>query len=156
MRSSTLSSADLRGWPLAAAAVVAFTLVACGQPAQRVDLQISDPWVRASMTTENPTAGYMTITNRGNVDETLIAAAVEGADRVELHRSTSDGSGMHQMEPVDSIAIPAGATVKLEPGGLHLMIFGLAEPLEVGDEVLVTLTFAEMSPQAVLADVRSP
>jgi copper(I)-binding protein len=156
MRSWLPSSADQRAAVLALAAMVAFTLVACGQSSPRVDLHVDDPWVRASMGTDSPTAAYMTISNRGNVDDTVWAATFEGAERVELHRTTTDSNGMHQMAPVDSINVPAGGTVALEPGGFHLMIFGLSRPLAAGDRVTLVLSFEKAGPVLVEADVRAP
>jgi periplasmic copper chaperone A len=155
MQSSMRSSAERL---LALTTIVGLALAgtACSQPGARVDLHVSDPWVRASMGADNPTAGYMTIRNDGNTDDTLIGASIDGAERVELHRSMGDGSGMHGMEPVSGIDVPAGGSATLEPGGFHLMIFGLVEPLVVGDEVLITLTFEKLGTQTVLADVRSP
>jgi periplasmic copper chaperone A len=135
---------------------LALALLACtGAQAPSVRLEISDAWVRASMGTD-ATAAYMRIGNSGNVDDELIGVTVEGAQRVELHRSMPGASGMHAMEPVAGIHVPAGGTATLEPGGFHLMLFELDEPLEPGDEVLIVLTFAQAGSWPVLADVRAP
>jgi periplasmic copper chaperone A len=149
MRSFRLFSASLAITLLVAA-------VACAPAAPNVQLNISGAWVRASMGTDNPTAGYMTISNTGNTADALIAATADAAGRVEIHRTMPGASGMHAMEPVSEINVPAGGTVTLEPGGFHLMLFELAAPLAAGDEVLLSLTFANAGTIVVPADVRAP
>jgi copper(I)-binding protein len=64
------------------------------------------------------------------------------AERVELHESTMDG-GVMRMRPVESLVIEPGETRVLEPGGLHLMMMRLKEPLVAGKHFLLTLEFAE-------------
>jgi periplasmic copper chaperone A len=61
---------------------------------------------------------------------------------------------MMQMRPVDEIPVPAGATVALEPGGLHVMMLDLAEPLEIGSTIELTLTFEQAGEVVVTAEVR--
>ncbi len=64
--------------------------------------------------------------------------------------------GVMQMREVDSIVIPAGETVSLEPGGLHIMLLDLQTELEPGDTIEVTLVFAEAGEMTVTAEVREP
>ncbi len=70
--------------------------------------------------------------------------------------STTMGGGMMTMREVDRIEVPAGETVVFEPGGYHVMLLDLAEPLEVGDTVEVTLTFERAGDVVVTAEVREP
>ncbi|MCB0951743.1 MAG: copper chaperone PCu(A)C [Microthrixaceae bacterium] len=65
-----------------------------------------------------------------------------------------DGGGMMSMQPVDSIEIPAGESVELEPGGYHIMVLDLAADLVAGDTVEVTLTFDSGETQKVDAEVK--
>lgn len=76
----------------------------------------------------------------------------EGHDHSEDDEGGSDG--MMSMQPVDSIDVPAGATVALEPGGYHVMLLDLAGDLVAGDTVELTLTFGDGSTQDVAAEVR--
>lgn len=69
--------------------------------------------------------------------------------------TTMAGGGMMQMQPVSEIAIPGGKTVMLEPGGYHIMLLELAEPLKEGSSVEVTLTFAKAGEKQVKAEVRA-
>lgn len=64
------------------------------------------------------------------------------------------GSDAMTMKPVDSIELPAGETVKLEPGGYHIMLLDLVSPLKKGDTVEVTLTFEKAGTKTVTAEVR--
>jgi copper(I)-binding protein len=58
------------------------------------------------------------------------------------------------MQEVDSIAVPAGGTVALEPGGYHIMLLGLTEDLVVGDSIEVTLEFESGVTETVTAEVQ--
>lgn len=86
-------------------------------------------------------AGYGAITNRGRAADRLIAAASPVAAKVSIHESRSD-HGVMSMRALSGISIPAGSTVALAPGGLHLMLEGLKRPSTVGGRVPITLTFA--------------
>lgn len=66
----------------------------------------------------------------------------------------SPGGGMMTMQEVDSIAIPAGGTIALEPGGYHIMLLGLTEDLVVGDTIEVTLNFESGATETVTAEVQ--
>lgn len=86
--------------------------------------------------------GYMTITNTGTTDDALIAVEVPSVPRVELHLSETDANGVARMMKQESIIIPAGETVTLKPGGLHVMFMGLGDdPFELGEKVEATLVF---------------
>ena len=85
-------------------------------------------------------AAYLTITNAGAADR-LLGAATPAAQAVELHAHVEDG-GLHRMERLAEVAVPAGAVVRLEPAGLHLMLVDLTAPLRAGTRVPLTLRFA--------------
>lgn len=103
------------------------------------DLQISAAWARASVSTAG--AAYLTITNTGTADDVLTGASTGIAGRAELHQHLMDG-GVMRMRPVEGgVVIPAGQTVVLKPGGLHVMLMGLTEPFDQGKIFALTLTF---------------
>jgi hypothetical protein len=123
--------------------------------AQRT-IQVTGAWARTSPAVANAGAAYMVLTNAGEVDDALVSAAVAStvAATVELHETRAAGgmggggmggssttTPMMEMVPVDRIDVPAGEVVSLEPGGLHLMMLDLVEPLAAGDELELTLTF---------------
>lgn len=95
--------------------------------------------VAAQPVTGERAALYLTVQSRRR-DDALVRVAAEGAERAEIHRTVRDG-GVMRMERVDSVPIPAGGTVRFEPGGLHIMLLGLRRPLQAGDTILVTFSF---------------
>jgi periplasmic copper chaperone A len=103
------------------------------------EVVIASPWTRAAGQGQNG-AGYLTLRNTGAAGDRLVAAESPAARVVELHTHIREGEVM-RMRPVDAIALPPGQTVRLEPGGLHLMLIGLARPLARGESVPVTLRF---------------
>lgn len=104
-------------------------------------LTLQHPWTRA--TAGKVGAGYTTIVNTGNSADQLWSAASPATVTVEIHTMTMDG-GVMRMRPLPGgIAIPASGTVKLAPGGYHLMLIGLKAPLVAGTLVPLTLTFAK-------------
>ena len=104
-------------------------------------LEISQPWARATASTAPTGGGYLTITNTGKTPDRLISASSPAADKVQVHEMKMDGNIMRMRQVDHGLEIPPGATVKLAPGGLHLMMMGLKGPLKQGAHVPVTLTF---------------
>jgi copper(I)-binding protein len=89
-------------------------------------------------------AAYMTIANAGGVGVRLIGASSPVAEVVEIHEMQMDGDVM-RMRPVENgIDVLAGNVAVLEPGGLHIMLMNLLEPLMAGQAVPLTLTFATL------------
>ena len=101
---------------------------------------ISAAWVRATPPGASTAAAYFTITNGGAADR-LIGAESPAARELQLHTQV-DENGMRQMRQLAAIPLPAGATVRLEAGGLHVMLVDIAAPLKPGDHVAMTLHFA--------------
>ncbi|MEM1306371.1 MAG: copper chaperone PCu(A)C [Pseudomonadota bacterium] len=106
-------------------------------------LKIDHPWARPSLGANKITAGYMKITNTGQTDDMLIAAKTPVATTVELHTHTNDNGVMRMRKLDGGIPLPAGETVTLKPGGLHLMLIGLTSEVKTGSRVPVELTFAK-------------
>ncbi|MEM8850961.1 MAG: copper chaperone PCu(A)C [Pseudomonadota bacterium] len=108
-------------------------------------LEIETPMLRATAPNAPVAGGFLRIENTGEADDTLIAAAIAGdvASRVELHAMAMEDGVMSMFEVEGGIDLPAGETVTLMPGGLHIMLMGLQQPLVAGATHEVTLTFAE-------------
>jgi hypothetical protein len=135
-------------------------VTACGAAPTPAAQQASEPEatmtasdLSARATTENG-AVYMTLTNKGSSDDALISAKTDVAKTVELHETTMGEGDMMQMKPVVSIPVPAGGSVKLEPGGLHVMLIGLQKKLATGDKISLTLNFEKAPPLTVEAEVK--
>ena len=139
--------------------LVPFVLVACGEtPGRGPDLRIREARVRPAVVPEagGPpihSAAYLTIRNRGGADDRLLGAGFAGARRVEIHETRVSPEGLATMRPVESVAIPAGAEIRLEPGGLHVMLMGLESSLLAGDTVQLSLEFETSGTRTVPAEV---
>ncbi|MCU0466615.1 MAG: copper chaperone PCu(A)C [Anaerolineae bacterium] len=104
-------------------------------------LSVSGAWVRPSVAGNDVTAAYFHLTNDRADDQRLVAVETEAAAMTELHTVQMDGDVM-RMRPVEGgIDVPAGETVVLKPGGLHVMLMGLEAQLDVGDSVSLRLVF---------------
>jgi copper(I)-binding protein len=96
------------------------------------------------------------VTNTGDEDDTLVAARAANAKSVELHQTTMTSDGVMQMRPVDGgLPIPVGGTLKLSPGGIHVMVMGLDEALTAGGELAMTLEFAKAGPVEIVLPVQA-
>ena len=100
---------------------------------------IGHPWSHPTADGMPMGVAYFTLTNHGDSDA-LLSAQTPVAASVEFHQ-TSIADGMARMRPLTQIDIAAGATVRVKPGGIHLMLVDLKQPLVVGTRVPLTLTF---------------
>ena len=114
------------------------------------DLVVENPWARESVT---PTgAAYLTVRNQGGEDDRLVGIATDVADRAEIH-STLMQDGVMRMRPVEAVEVPAHGEAVLEPGGLHVMLFGLKGPLEEGKSFALTLAFEKAGEVEVVTTI---
>lgn len=138
-----------------AALIVAGSTVPAGA-ARGESVTVKDAWVRAPAPGQKVAGAYMELVSRTNM--VLTAVASPAAASVELHRTSMEG-GVMRMRPVARIELPAGKAVKLAPGGLHIMLVDLRQPLKPGDRVQLTLTVeragvANRSTVTIEAEVR--
>ena len=115
---------------------------------------MSGAWTRPAAAGING-AGYLILTNRGRLADSLIGVSSPAAARGSIHRSAMAAGGVITMRDLPSLAIAPGATVKFAPGGLHLMLEGLKRPLKAGDTVPAVLTFARAGRVTVTFTVRA-
>jgi periplasmic copper chaperone A len=117
------------------------------------DLVISQGWSRATPGGAKIGGGYLTVENKGSAPDRLIHAAGDVAGKIEVHEMAMK-NGVMTMRPVDNgLTIEPGKTVKLAPGGFHLMMFDLKNPLKQGDKVPVTLEFEKAGKVTLSLDV---
>lgn len=114
---------------------------------------VGDPYVRAVPPGQPNSASFMTIQNTDGVAHALVAAESSASKVVELHTHTMV-DGMMRMRPVERIDLPAGESVALQPGGLHVMLIGLQRQLVPGEAVDLTLIFEDGSKKQITAPVR--
>ena len=117
------------------------------------DLIIENPYARATPPNATNSAIFMTIKNTGNEDRTLVSASTSIANKVELHTviKTDD---MMKMREVDTIEIPKNQDVMLKPGGLHIMLLDLTQPLKEKEFIDVTLNFKNGDKEQFKAPVK--
>jgi copper(I)-binding protein len=106
-------------------------------------LKIGHPWSRESAPGQKVGAGFLTITNTGTTDDRLLSASSSAAEQVQVHTAGLVNGVMRMRELKDGLAIPAGATVTLAPGGYHIMLIGLKGPLVRGAMIPAELRFAK-------------
>ena len=119
------------------------------------DLTLSGGFSRATLPNAPVGGGFVTITNNGASDDRLIAAASPAAGEVQLHEMAMEGDVMKMRELPEGIPVPAGETVSLQPGGLHMMFMQLTGPLVEGTRFPVTLTFEKAGTVTVELSVAS-
>jgi copper(I)-binding protein len=127
------------------APLAALALTACNQgPASSPDetpvagqLSVTGGKLVLPAVSGNPGAAYFTVTNGTGQPAALAAATVEGASKAEMHESMA-GS----MQPLTVLTLGPGAAVTFEPGGRHVMVFGVPQSLKAGGTAKITLTFS--------------
>jgi periplasmic copper chaperone A len=127
---------------VAAAALSALPLLGAASGAD--DVQVIEPYVRAMPPGQPNTAAFMRLQNRGERNHALVDATSPASEIVELHTHVEEG-GMMRMRRIERIDIPAQGEAVLQPGGLHIMLIGLKQPLSPGDTVPITLIYADGS-----------
>lgn len=120
--------------------LLVLTVAACGGSGS---IEVTDAWGRPTPPVADTAALYLSFENGASSNDRLLA--VEAGDRcasTELHVSAMDG-GVMRMRPAtpDELAIPSGATLVMEPGGIHVMCIGPSAPFETGDEISLVVEF---------------
>ncbi|MDG4819198.1 copper chaperone PCu(A)C [Micromonospora sp. WMMD956] len=111
-------------------------------------LTVRDPWVKAA--DQGMTAAFGTLVNDGDTDVTITGAATD-VSPMELHEMTMKDGTMVMQAKQGGIVVRAKSSHALEPGGEHLMLMNLRQPVRPGDELAVTLTFADGRTQTFTA-----
>lgn len=126
---------------LLAVALILFVPPAGAQERSPDAILVERAWTRAVGATAPTAAGYMTVTNRSGAPDRLVSARSPMARSVEIHDSAV-ADGVMRMRPLpEGVVLPPGATLRLAPGGLHLMLIGPTGGFTRGGRVPVTLSF---------------
>lgn len=154
---------------LVAAALGALLLVgatACGSgDGGKASAQVDDPQPKVVHVEDatidwpaNPetAAVRMVIANGTDVDDTLVSVSSPVAERTSIHRTETDDDGNSTMTEQDELPVPADSEVTFAPGGLHVMLDGITDDLQVGDEVDLTLQFEHAGTVQATAEVVEP
>lgn len=124
----------------AAALFVLLTTETFAHSHEKGDVQVRHPWSRATPPGAKVAVGYMEIRNRGSQPDRLLSVSTTVAKRVEMHVTQREGEVV-KMRQVQSFEIPARERFALRPGGSHLMLVDIAQPLEKGGRFAMTLRF---------------
>jgi hypothetical protein len=131
-----------------------FTAPARAEEVRAGDLVITQAWSRATPGGAKVGGGYLTIENKGSVPDRLIGGSADVADKIQVHEMATN-NGVMTMRPLDKgLVIEPGKTVKLAPGGYHLMLLDLKSPLKQGDKLPVTLNFERAGKVTLSLDVQ--
>ncbi|SDF94543.1 hypothetical protein SAMN05216337_109214 [Bradyrhizobium brasilense] len=148
---------QIRKLTLAAIACVAFasSLVAPARAdeVKAGDLVITQAWTRATPKGAKIGGGYLTIENKGTTPDRLIGGSAEIAGSVQVHEMSMDKGLMKMRQLENGLAIEPGKTVKLAPGGYHLMMMDLKSPLKKGDKLPITLEFEKAGKVQISLDI---
>jgi copper(I)-binding protein len=118
-------------------------------------LHVVGAWSRESPMMELAGAAFMVIYNNTEADDALVGASSPAAASVEIHQTTQAEDGTMAMAPVEEVPIPAGGEAVLKPGSYHVMLIDLVAPLVEGEQIELTLEFANAEPQTVMVPVQA-
>jgi len=138
-------------------AFAALCLVAGGATADEYTLKslsIDHPFARATPPGAKTGGAFFVVKNAGATSDRLIGAASPVAGGAELHEMAMDG-GVMKMRAIGAMDVPAGGKLELKPGGLHVMMVDLKQPLKPGDKLPLTLTFEKAGSIVVSVDVEA-
>jgi len=125
--------------PLLAATAAILLLSSCDEAPRTPQVSVENAWVRLPAVKGRPGAAYFTLGNEGAQDR-LVSVTSARAERVELHDSMMK-DGMMTMAPLEAPMIAAREKLTFEPGGKHVMLFGIAPDAEAGGTIPLTFTF---------------
>ena len=118
-------------------------------------IEVVAPYVRLAPPGAQATGAFMTIRNTGNRVVRLVKAECVAAQATELHEHIND-QGVMRMRQVPAIELPAMGESVLKPGGYHVMLLGMKQPLQEGEAVVMVLGFDDGSSTRVSAVVKNP
>jgi periplasmic copper chaperone A len=137
------------------AVLIAVAPAAFAQGGTASTIAVEQPWARATPAGAITGAAYMTLANKSQTADRLTAASSDVAAKVQIHEMAVV-NGIMQMRPLaDGLAVPAGGSVTLKPGGYHVMLIGLKKPLVAGETLPLTLTFANAGNISVTVPIKA-
>ena len=116
-------------------------------------LNISNAWVRATPPNAQVAGAFLSIENTSTKADRLLSASTDAAAKVEIHEMKMDGELMQMRQLGDGLPIPAGQTVTLKPGGIHLMLIAPKQPFAEGRKIAITLVFEQAGKRQVELNV---
>jgi copper(I)-binding protein len=139
---------------LAMALSLGAILPAAAQTPAAPTVKVDSAWARATPGGARTAAIYLRITAKGAGDR-LVGCSTPVAEKAQVHSETM-ANGVMEMRPVAALAVTPGTPTVLKPGGYHIMLIGLKQPLKAGDSFPLTLDFASAGKQQVSVRVEKP
>ena len=118
------------------------------------EIQATQAWSRFTAQSVPTGAVFMQLDNTGSKADALVDVSSPVAKKVEIHNHIND-KGVMRMRQVDKIDVPAGKSVTLQPGGFHVMLMGLKQPLKLNDTFPLTLKYQSGRIQKIIATVNN-
>lgn len=118
-------------------------------------ITVTEPYGLAAIAGGNGVI-YLKLVNEGGSADTLLKVETQAAEAAEMHETSMEANDVMRMSPLAKVEVPAGETVSLEPGGKHIMLVKLKQPLKAGEKINLTLTFEKSGPLSIEADIREP
>ena len=128
-------------------------LMLLSAPAGAAELRVDDAWIKHLPASVPVRAGYMTLFNPLDRSVTIVSARSDDFASVEFHRSLMQ-DGMMRMEQLPLLEVEAGSLLRLEPGGLHLMLMQPINPGSPGETLRISLDYEDGSSQELLFEIR--
>lgn len=132
---------------------VALTLAPLAAHPEEAGPRVEKAWARATPGSATTGAAYLTI--EASRPDRLVGVSTPVAGRAELHAHENDHGVMH-MHPVDGVAVQPGVPTVLKPGGIHVMLLQLKQPLKQGETFPLTLRFEKAGTREVTVHVEKP
>jgi copper(I)-binding protein len=134
--------------------LAALLLLAAPAWAQAQGITIDHPWARATAPSAKAGGVFLTL-KPGAAPDKLTGASTPVAEMAELHRTVAE-NGVMKMLPVETMPVEPGKPVELKPGGLHIMLMGLKQPLKQGETFPITLRFEKSPPVTATVMIGAP
>lgn len=124
-------------------------------PALADGIKVEAPWARATIAAQKTGGAYVSLTNSGTAPDRLISAETPVSEMAEVHEHQNVNGVMQMREVTGGVPVAPGETVAFGPGGYHIMLMGLKQPLTKGSKFPLTLLFEKAGKQTVEVTVES-
>jgi periplasmic copper chaperone A len=137
------------------AVLLAATSTAFAQAGETSKVNVEQPWARATPAGATTGAVYMTLANKSDTADRLTAASSDVASKVQIHEMAVVNGIMKMRQLANGLAIPAGGSVTLKPGGYHVMLIALKKRLIAGQTLPLRLTFAKAGTISITVPIQA-
>ena len=124
----------------------------CSNPASN-DIEISNAWIREVPAESEVTALYFDIENQGDSEDFIVSVEAPFSEKAEIHSTVVDQNGNAKMVKLEEVKIDKGENVRFAPGGNHVMLFGLSEEMNAGEEYEITVNLKKEGKRTLKANV---